>query len=148
MRLLDATVTVRLLLMVTAPVPRLRSLLPAKVKSPLQFCALLVESVMAPPLVLPIVPPEIVKAPLPRAEALLRLSCPAESVVPPLYVSEPPRASVPVPVFVRAIAPVVFWMAPENVPLALPLPTVSVYVLDPERLLMVPAPESAPTPRL
>ena len=39
---------------------------------------------MVPPLVLPIVPPEIVKTPLPRAEALLRLSCPAESVVPPV----------------------------------------------------------------
>ena len=58
--------------------------MPAKVKSPFQFCALLVESVMALPLVLPMVPPEIVKGPLPRAEALLRLSCPAESVVPPL----------------------------------------------------------------
>ena len=142
------TVTVRLLLMVTAPVPRLRSLVPAKVKSAFQFCALFVESVIAAPLVLPIVPPEIVNTPVPRAAALLMLSCPAESVVPPVYVSEPPRASVPVPVFVRAIVPVVSAMVPENVPLALPLPTVSVYVPDPERLLMVPAPESAPTPRL
>ena len=55
---------------------------------------------------------------------------------------------MPVPVFVRAIVPVVSAMVPENVPLALPLPTVSVYVPVPERLLMVPAPESAPTPRL
>ena len=55
---------------------------------------------------------------------------------------------MPVPVFVKAIAPTVFLMAPENVPLALPLPTVSVYVPAPERLLMVPAPDSAPTPRL
>ena len=61
-RLLDATVTVRLALMVTAPVPRLRSLGPAKVKSTFQFWALLVESVIAVPLVLPMVPPEMVKA--------------------------------------------------------------------------------------
>ncbi len=126
MRLLDATVTVRLLLMATAPVPRLRLLAPANVKSPPQVCALLVESVIAAPLVLPIVPPEIVNAPVPRAAALLMLSCPAERVVPPVYVSEPARASAPVPVFDRAIAPVVSAIAPENVPLALPLPTVSV----------------------
>ena len=84
MRSLEATVTVRLLLMVTGPAPRLRSLVPAKVKLPFQFCALLVESVMALPLLLPRVPPAIVKVPLPRAEALLTLSCPEVSVVPPL----------------------------------------------------------------
>ena len=83
-RLLDATVTVRLLPIVTAPAPRFRSLVPANVKSLFQFSALLVESVIAAPLVLPIVPPEIVKVPAPRAEALLMLSRPAESVVPPL----------------------------------------------------------------
>ena len=44
-RLLDVTVTVGLVLMVTAPAPRLRSFVPAKVKLPFQFCALLVESV-------------------------------------------------------------------------------------------------------
>ena len=33
---------------------------------------------------------------------------------------------MPVPVFARAIVPLVFWMTPEKVLLALPLPTVSV----------------------
>ena len=42
----------------------------------------------------------------------------------------------------------VFWMTPENVLLASPLPTVSVEVADPERLSMVPVPDSAPTPTL
>ena len=55
---------------------------------------------------------------------------------------------MPVPVFVSAMMPVVFWMTPENVLLALPAPTSSVYVPVPERLSIVPAPESAPTSRL
>ena len=46
------------------------------------------------------------------------------------------------------MAPVVFWMTPENVLLASPLPAVSVEVLDPARLSMVPVPDSAPTPTL
>ena len=75
--------------------------MPAKVKSPPQVWALLVERVIAAPLVLPIVPPEIVNLPVPRAAAALILSCPAESVVPPLYVSEPASVSVPVPALVR-----------------------------------------------
>ena len=50
---------------------------PANVKSPFQDWALLLESVIAPPLVLSIVPPPIVKAPDPTAVALLILSCPA-----------------------------------------------------------------------
>ena len=61
-RTFELTVTVRLLLIVTAPAPRLRSLVPANVKSLFQFWALLVERVIAVPLVLPMVPPEIVKS--------------------------------------------------------------------------------------
>ena len=82
-RLPEETVTVRLAESVTAPVPRFRSLVPTKVMSPFQLCALLVESVRAVPLVLSIEPPEIVSAPLPRAEALFRLRRPPESEVPP-----------------------------------------------------------------
>jgi len=80
------TVTVRVALSVTAPVPRLRSLVPVKVKLLFQFCALLFVSVIAPPLVLLMVAaPEMVKAPVPRAVALLMLSVPVELkvVMPP-----------------------------------------------------------------
>ena len=69
----------------TAPVPRLRSLVPANVKLPDQVWALLVESVIAPPLVLPsVVPLPMTSGPLPIADAALRLRRPALKVVPPV----------------------------------------------------------------
>ena len=76
-------VTVREAFSVTAPVPRFRSLVPVNVKLLFQFWALLVLRVSALPLVLSIVPPEIVKVPVPSAEALLMFKVPALSVVPP-----------------------------------------------------------------
>ena len=70
-RLPAETVMVREAFMVTLPVPRFRSFVPTKVKLPFQFWALLVVSVFALPLVLSIVPPAMVKLPVPRAVALL-----------------------------------------------------------------------------
>ena len=48
--------------------------------------------------------------------------------------------SVPVPVLVSASVPVVFWIAPEKLPEALPAPTVSVGVPPPATLSITPAP--------
>ena len=96
----------------TAPVPRLSVLLPANVKFPPQVWALLLLSVIAAPLVLSIVPPLIAKVPVPIAFALLMLSWPAESVVPPVYVLTPDRVSVPDPAFVKTNAPL---MIPPSV---------------------------------
>lgn len=82
-RLPAETVIVGVAPSVTLPVPRLRSFVPVKAKSPPQLWVLLFERVMAEPLVLSIVPPEIVKVPLPRAVAALMLIWPADRVVPP-----------------------------------------------------------------
>jgi hypothetical protein len=67
---------VRVAFIVTAPVPRFRSPVPAKMKSPFQFWMLLLVSVLALPLVLSIVPPLILKtlAVVPRALSLLMAS--------------------------------------------------------------------------
>ena len=80
---LAATVTVRLPPSVTAPVPRLRLWVPAKLKLPSQLCAMFVARVSAPPLALSSAPPLIVSAPVPSAEAWPSASVPALSVVPP-----------------------------------------------------------------
>ena len=104
---LPPTVTNRLALMVTDPLPRLRLFVPVKAKSPVQLCALLVERVTAELLVLSIVPPEIVKVPVPRAELvppdplLLMLRVPELSVMPPLKVFAPDRVMFPVPLYAR-----------------------------------------------
>ena len=63
--------------------PRIRLFVPVKAKSPPQVCALLLESVIAPPLVLSSVPPLMIRVPVPTAVALLRLSVPAERVIVP-----------------------------------------------------------------
>ena len=68
----------------TAPVPKLRGLVPVNIKSAFQFCALFVLSVMAAPEVLSIVPADMVNVPVPMADALLMFSVPAFNVVPPL----------------------------------------------------------------
>ena len=81
---LDDTVTVRVAPSDTAPVPRLRSLMPANVKSPDQVWALFDDSVIAPPLVLPSVPPAMTSGPVPIAVAELRLRPPAFKVVVPV----------------------------------------------------------------
>ena len=70
--------------MATAPVPRFRSFVPVKAKSPFQFCALLFVRVIAAPLVLSMVPPVMVSVPVPMAVAELMLIWPALSVVAPL----------------------------------------------------------------
>ncbi len=84
--MLAATVTVRSPLPppVTAPLPMSRALLPVKVKSPFQFWAILFVKTIGEPLVLSSVPPLITTAPVPKAVAVLTLSVPALSVVPPL----------------------------------------------------------------
>src|SRR6202022_2213806 len=99
-RLLPLTVTVRLPPRVTAPVPRFRLWVPVKVKLPFQTCALLLESVIALPVVLSmmaLLPPAMVNVPVPSALALLIFSVPALIVVPPLYVLAPAKVRVPVP---------------------------------------------------
>ena len=83
-RVLALTVTWRFAPRVTAPVPRFRLLVPVKVKSPFQFWVLLLVSVMAPPEVLSIIPPEIVKVPVPIEVAWFKLRVPAFKVVVPL----------------------------------------------------------------
>ena len=100
------TVTVRLALKVTAPVPKFRSFVPLKVKFPLHTCALLLESVRAPPERLSSTEaPEIVRLPEPTAVALERFNVPAESVNPPLNVFAPESVSAPLPDFVSEYAP-------------------------------------------
>ena len=75
---------------VTAPLPRLKSELPVKVKSPPTVTKLLVAKATAIVLVLSIVQPLMTNVPVPMAEAagvavppLLMFSVPAFSVVPP-----------------------------------------------------------------
>ena len=96
------TVNVRLALNVTVPVPRFKSLLPLKTKSPLHVCALLLLNVKADPLVLSSDPPEIVtaEAAAPKALELLIFNVPAESVNPPLNVFAPESVNAPLPAFV------------------------------------------------
>ncbi len=75
------------------------------------------------------VPPAKVMLPVPNADAL-KFSVPPESVVPPAYVLTPLRYCAPLPVLSSASPPlgpplgVLFWIVPEKLPLALPLPRV------------------------
>ena len=99
------TVTARLAPRVAVPVPRFRLFVPVKAKSAFQLWALLFERVIAPPLVLSIVPPAMVKVPVPSAVALLMLSVPALSVVPPLKVFAPETVHIPAPDLIKDVAP-------------------------------------------
>src|ERR1051325_4857826 len=89
----------------TAPVPKFRFCVPPNVKLVPILMASLVVSVSAALVVLSIVPPPIVKAPVPNAEALLIFKVPELSVVPPLYVFAPESVSVPTPDFVKEPTP-------------------------------------------
>ena len=104
----------------TAPVPRFSAFEPVKVKSPFQFCGLLLDSVSEPPLVLLIVPPEIVKVPVPSAVALLMFNVPALNVVPPVNVFAPESVRAPAPALVSEkpepeIAPPTVSVPPDTV---------------------------------
>src|SRR6266478_563459 len=100
------TVTVRLAFIATAPVPRFRFCVPVNVKFAFQFCALLLVSEIAPPLVLSIVDaPLMVNVPDPIAVALLMFNVPADNVVVPLYVLLPFSVRAPVPFFVNETVP-------------------------------------------
>ncbi len=90
-RVLALTVTVRLAFIVTAPVPRFKLFVPAKVKLPFQFCALLVNKVTLAPLVLSRLPPLMTKV------AAVAPMGPAVALPPPLMASVP-ELSVVVPV--------------------------------------------------
>ena len=69
---------------VTLPVPRFRLFEPVKVKLPFQTSALLLLSVIAPPLLLlMVVPLAMVNVPVPSAAAPLMFNVPALNVVPP-----------------------------------------------------------------
>ena len=82
-RLLASTFNVLDAFMVTAPVPKFKSRVPANAKSAFQYCKLLVDNVTAPALVLSTVPPLITNllAPMPFRE--LMANVPALSVVNP-----------------------------------------------------------------
>ncbi len=67
-------------------------------------------------------------------------SVPALSVVTPEYEFDPASVSVPVPDLTRLIAPDPFCRTPEKAVLALPAPTVRVFV--PTTFLTTPPPES------
>ena len=89
-KVLPPTVTVRLPPKTTAPEPMSSGLLPAKVKSPFQFCALLVPRATGAPSVLSMMPPLMVKGPLPMAELFNELPpllmlrvVPGDRMVPP-----------------------------------------------------------------
>ena len=113
-------VMVRLLFIVTAPVPRFRLLAPVKVKSPSQTCALFAVRVSSTPaLLLMVVPSLIVKVPDPSAVALLMKMVPWLSWTPPERpLLTPSRVSVPGPNLVRPAVPV---MLLEILPRPLPV---------------------------
>ncbi len=127
-------VTVGDVVNVTAPVPRLRLLVPMKVKLEAHVCALLLLSVIGLPEVLSIVPPLIVNVPVPTAVALLMFSFPADSVIPPVNVFAPESVSVPAPALVK------LKVAPEITP-----PTVNV-LAETVTLRLAPS-ATAPGPR-
>ena len=101
-------VMVRLLFIVTAPVPRFRLLVPVKVKFPSQTCALFAVRVSATPaLLLNVVPSLMVKVPDPSAVALLMKMVPWLSWTPPeRLLLTPSRVSVPGPNLVSPAVPV------------------------------------------
>ena len=70
------------------------------------------------------------------------ISVPPLTTVLPLYVFGPVRVSEPLPVFCNPISPVVFWIVPLKVLVALLLPTVRVYMPLPLALSIVPLPHS------
>ena len=70
-------------LRITFPVPMLSALVFAKEKSVFQYWVLFVARVTKDPVVEPTAPPLMVSAPVPMAEALLRIIVPEVSVVPP-----------------------------------------------------------------
>ena len=74
------------------------------------------------------------------APTALTLNTPALIAVRPPNVLMPVRVSVPVPVLVKASVPVVFWIIPPNVLVALLLPTVSIGV-PPATVSTVPPPD-------
>ncbi len=95
---------------VTAPVPRFKLCVPAKVKSAPSVRGLLFASVIAAPLVLSIVPAPLmvnVPAAAPSAVALLMSSVPPVSVT-PVNVFVPLSASAPAPALVKPTVPLMF----------------------------------------
>ncbi len=80
-------------------------MVPANVKSPFQLWALLLLSVIDPPLVLSIVPPLMVNVPGPMAAALLIFNCPTVSIAPPAKVLAAGSVNAPAPTFAMPPAP-------------------------------------------
>ena len=74
--MVPANVMTRLAVVVAVPVPKFKLLLPPKVKLPATVTALLFVSVIAPALVLSIMPAVRVTAPVPTAVALFTFSLP------------------------------------------------------------------------
>ncbi len=80
-KVLAVTVIVGVAVKVMVPVPWVRLLLPVKVKLAPMLKALVM---LTAPEVASIVPPEMVKVPVPRAAALLISNVPFVNVVPPV----------------------------------------------------------------
>ena len=112
-------VMVRLLFIVTAPVPRFRLLEPVKVKFPSQTCGLFAVRVIAlGALLLIVVPSLMVKVPVPSAVALLMYRVPWLSWTPPERpLLTPSRVRIPGPNLVRPAVPVMLLeILPRPVP--------------------------------
>ena len=107
MRVFPLTVTCRFAFIVTEPVPIFRACVPVKVKFPFQLWALLLERVTEPAVVLSIVPPSIVKVPLPGAVALFKFTVPALIFKPPekVLAADKVSAPAPAPAFVSSFDP-------------------------------------------
>ena len=110
-KVLAVVVRVMLLPKVTAPVPRSRSLLPVKVKSPFQFWTLFGVRAIAPLGTLMVVPAPMVNTPLPRAVVLLMFKLPLERVNAPDPEFVPERVTTPVLVLLteklKAVSPLI-----------------------------------------
>ena len=83
---------------VAVPVPKLRSLVPVKVKAPFQFVALFAKVSAAPEELSKTDRAPAVSVPVPRASTEPRRTVPAPIVRPPLPVFVPESVSVPAPV--------------------------------------------------
>ena len=98
MRTRAETVAVKDCPRVATPVPKLRSLVPVKVKAPFQFASLFAKMSADPEELSNVVRLPTVSSPAPRASAEPRLRVPAPIVTPPLPVFVPASVSVPAPV--------------------------------------------------
>ena len=126
---------------VTFPAPRFTDCVPAKVKSEPMSIALLFEFVIGEALLLSIVPPLMVKAPDPSADALLILRVPFVSVTPPVKVFEPERVMIDaaeVGFCVTDVGPLMTEFRLTGEPMVEALKIVPLMLMPPDETLMLP----------